>query len=169
MTHEEMVTLIQGGVPHTGGTWADFGAGTGNFTRALRTLIGPQATLYAVDQDAAALRAQQDAIPIHADFTQPLDLPPLDGLLIANALHWVRGQSAAMTHLVCCLRPGGRLLLVEYEAQRPRSFIPFPVPYTRFEALAQMAGLTGIQRVGTRTSPTSGMAMYAACGIRPGA
>lgn len=127
----------------------------------MRELIGPQATLYAIDQDAAALRAQRDAIPISADFIQSIELPALDGLLMANALHWVRRQEAVLRLLAGYLKPGGRLLLVEYELQWPRGYVPFPVPYARFEKLAQAAGLRSIERVAERRSPSSGVSMYA--------
>jgi ubiquinone/menaquinone biosynthesis C-methylase UbiE len=167
MTHDEMVALIRGGVPAAGGTWADFGAGGGAFTRALRELLGPAAIIYAVDRDATALRAQQDAILVHADFTQPLDLPPLDGLLLANALHWIQDQDRVMARLVGYLRPGGRLLLVEYAVSQPRSYIPYPVPFAHFASLAQAAGLNPARPVGERRSPSSGISMYAAAADRP--
>jgi trans-aconitate methyltransferase len=161
MTHDEMVTLIRDGVLRVPNpVWADFGAGSGNFTRALRTLLGPQATIYAVDQDAHALRNQRDAIAIHADFTQSLDLPPLDGVLMANALHWLRNQS--LHRIAAYLRPGGCLLLVEYDVQSPRGYIPYPVPYARFETLARTAGLQHVRHIGTRVSPSGGAGMYAA-------
>ncbi|MBZ0291446.1 MAG: methyltransferase domain-containing protein [Anaerolineae bacterium] len=162
MTHDEMVSLIRGGVPAPGGTWADFGAGSGNFTRALRELVGESATIYAIDRDSAALRQQPSAVQtIQADFTQPLTLPPLDGLLIANALHWVRQQSRTLRLLANTLKPGGRFLIVEYDVTLPRGYIPFPVPYPHFEKLAESAGLHAVQRVGERRSPSSGVVMYA--------
>jgi ubiquinone/menaquinone biosynthesis C-methylase UbiE len=168
MTHDEMVALIGRAVSEAGGTWADFGAGRGNFTRALRDLVGPSATLYAIDRDANALRANRDARTICADFTRPLDLPPLDGILMANALHWVRRQEAVLSLLAGYLRPGGRLLLVEYDLRWPRSYVPFPVPYARFESLARAAGLEAVQQVGERVSPSSGVGMYAALAFRRG-
>lgn len=169
MTHDEMVTLIRAGVlpaPAPDRIWADFGAGTGSFTRALRHLLGPQAIIYAVDQDAHALRDQRDAIPVHADFTRPVDLPPLDGALMANALHWLRDQTAVIQRIAGYLRPGGTLLLVEYDVQTPRSYIPFPVPFSRFEALAQAAGLRDARHIGTRQSPSGGAGMYAAAAVK---
>jgi SAM-dependent methyltransferase len=162
-----MVALIRGGVfpgPHA--VWADFGAGSGNFTRALRDLLGPQATIYAVDQDAHALHGQRDAIPIHADFTQSLDLPPLDGILMANTLHWIRDQAPVVQRIAGYLRPGGRLLLVEYDVQSPRGYILYPVPYSRFETLARGASLQNIRQISTRVSPSGGAGMYAAVAVK---
>jgi trans-aconitate methyltransferase len=162
MTHAEMVALLRDGVAVPGGTWADLGAGSGNFTRALRQLVGPQAVIYAVDRDAAALQGQTDALVVRADFTQPLDLPPLDGILMANALHWIRQPAPLLVRLANRLRPAGSLLLVEYAVDAPRSYVPFPVPYARFETLAQAAGFTAVRQVGARRSPSSGITMYAA-------
>lgn len=174
MTHDEMVALIRAGIPRPGGTWADFGAGTGNFTLALRDLVGSEATIYAIDRDRRALnrlRARWDGDAtlhtLHADFTQPLDLPPLDGALMANALHFVRQQKATLQHVKSYLRPGGVLLLVEYDVGSARPATPHPMPYKRFEKLAQEAGFAHVQRVGARTSPRTGITMYAGVAHAP--
>src|SRR4029078_9753088 len=101
-----MVELIRGGVPRPGGTWADLGAGTGNFSWALAELIGAQGSIYAIDRDAKAICALHRRIaqadpgaaitPQQADSTRPLDVPALDGVLMANALHFIRDQAAAL-------------------------------------------------------------------------
>ena len=167
MTHEEMVDLIRAGIPETGGFWADFGAGRGNFTQALRDCVGLTASLYAIDRDAGALRAHQDAETIVADLTQPItNLPLLDGILIANALHFVRQQESTLRLLSTYLRHGGKLVFVEYDVQWPRSYIPFPLPFTRFLKMANTAGFEAVQQVGARLSPSSGVVMYAASGTK---
>jgi ubiquinone/menaquinone biosynthesis C-methylase UbiE len=171
-----MVALIRGGVPTPGGVWADLGAGTGNFTWALRELLGAQGTIYAVDRDHRAIERQRAAleqavepgatiVPIQADFTRPLDLPPLDGALMANALHFVRDQPAALALVVGYLRPGGRLLLVEYEVATALAWVPFPAPFERFQALATQVGLANPALVGARRSPSSGIGMYAGVAV----
>lgn len=175
MNHAEMVALIRDGGVGPGETWADLGAGTGNFTRALGALLGPGGTVYAVDRDARALEAQRTHTPPspsatvvlrQADVTRPLEFPPLDGLLLANLLHFVRDQQALLLRLGAHLKPGGRLLLVEYDQALPIPWVPFPVPPARFVALASDAGLAGARQVGYRRSPSSGRAMYAAVATR---
>ncbi|HBY95359.1 MAG TPA: class I SAM-dependent methyltransferase [Chloroflexi bacterium] len=173
----EMIALIRAGVPEPGGTWADLGAGTGNFTWALRALLGPRGTIYAIDRDAKAIRRQRELfaqaepgaaiLPVQADFTCPLDLPPLDGVLMANALHFVRDQAAALTQVARYLRPGGRFLLVEYDVHRAGPWVPFPLPFERFQLLAPLVGLSAPALVGTRRSPSSGITMYASVAVRP--
>lgn len=173
----EMVALIRGGVPRPGGAWADLGAGTGNFSWALAELIGPQGTIYAVDRDGKAIRqlneriARSDPgaaiIPLQADFSRPLDLPALDGVLLANALHFIRDQPAVVALAAGYLRPGGHLLLVEYDLRAPLPWTPFPISFARFQALAAGVGFAEPTEIGRRVSPSSGVAMFAALAVRP--
>src|SRR5262245_14223699 len=106
MRHEDHVQLLRGGVPGPGGTWADLGSGTGAFTLALADLLGPSGTIYSVDQDRRALREQEralrarfPALTMHylvADFTRQLDLRTLDGVVMANSLHFVREKGPVL-------------------------------------------------------------------------
>jgi ubiquinone/menaquinone biosynthesis C-methylase UbiE len=179
MERSEMIALIRGGVPGPGGVWAELGAGTGNFTWALRELLGPQGAIYAVDRDRKAVERQRAALhgaapgaailPLEADFTRPLDLPPLDGVLMANALHFARDQASVLALAAGYLRPGGRFLVVEYDVSAALPWVPFPLPFERFHALAPGAGLAGAALVGTRHSPSSGIVMYASAAVRVGA
>lgn len=170
MNQQEITALIRAGVPKSNGVWADIGAGTGNFTQTLRGLLGEKATIYAVDRNQQALNQLKAkvATPLQAivgDFTRPLDLPKLDGLLMANALHWVGKQESVMRRLIKHLKPDGRFILVEYDVSVPRPYIPSPVSYHRFQKLAESIGLGDIQKIGERVSPSSGISMYAGMGV----
>jgi ubiquinone/menaquinone biosynthesis C-methylase UbiE len=150
MDHSDHVRLLRDGVPGRGGTWADVGAGTGAFTLALADLLGPGAHIYAIDRDSRALaanaRSMGERFPgvaasrLCADFTGPLDLTELDGLVMANALHFVDDQEGPVQELRGLLRPGGRFLVVEYNIERANSAVPYPVPFARWQALARAAG-----------------------------
>jgi ubiquinone/menaquinone biosynthesis C-methylase UbiE len=162
MNHADHVQLLHSGVPAPGGVWADFGAGSGAFTLALAQLIGSDGTIYAIDQDAHALRtltaAMQAGFPqiklqtISADFTRPLALPLLDGLVCANALHFQRRPEAVVALLRGYLRPEGRCLIVEYNVERGNFAVPYPIPFTRWETLAAGAGFTHTTLLSTRPS-----------------
>lgn len=172
-----MVALISGGIAQGGGVWADLGAGTGNFTWALAELLSPSAMIHALDRDARALESQQarlrtnppaaTILPRQADVLRPLDLPPLDGVLTANLLHFVRDQVGLLRRLRAALRPGGRLLVVEYEQAFPIPWVPYPLPFARLAAFTTEAGFTPAVQVGTRRSPSSGRVLYAAAANRP--
>jgi trans-aconitate methyltransferase len=174
MNDRDAADLLRPAVsPSPRARWADLGAGTGTFTRALATLLGPDAEIHAVDADARALRTLRDAAertaapPIHvhhADFTRRLPLPPLDGILLANALHFVREQPAMVALAASYLRPGGRLVIIEYEDRPASRWVPHPVPFTRFAELAADAGLTPPRTVGRRPSAYGGE-MYVALAV----
>src|SRR5471030_2949603 len=95
MDHHDHVRLIRDGVLGGGQTWADLGSGQGAFTLALADLLGPTGSIYSVDRDKHALEVQLRALrdsfpgvavtPLVADFSQPLELPPLDGIVMANS------------------------------------------------------------------------------------
>lgn len=178
MDTREAVALLAGAVPKGAGVWADCGAGDGTFTRALGQLLGPGARIYAVDRDARALAAIERravpagvrVIPVTADFTGALELPGLevpglDGLLFANALHFVPDPGAVLGRLVGRLRPGGRVVLVEYDGRPANRWVPYPIPATRLPALATAAGFA--TPVITRTRPSSyGGVLYVAVAER---
>jgi SAM-dependent methyltransferase len=171
MDQRSAVALLSGAVARGTGTWADLGAGSGTFTRALAALLGRDGTVYAVERDLSSVKAlhavrrgDDDAavIPVHADFLQPLDLPPLDGLLLANALHFIPGaeQQRVLATLIRPLRPGGRLVMVEYDGRGPNRWVPHPVSIARLHELAAALHLGAVQVVGRRPSAYSGT-MYA--------
>ena len=154
--------LLRDGIPAPGGTWADFGAGAGAFTLAIADLLGPGANVIAIDRDARRLRENERALRarfpetkashVAADFTRPLGLPPLDGIVIANALHFVADQAPVVALLRGYLAPGGRLLIVEYNLDRPNAAVPYPVPYERWAALASDAGIAHTELLARRPS-----------------
>lgn len=162
MNHADHVRLIRAGIHAPSGTWADFGAGHGTFTLALADLLDSSGTLYAIDHDAAALRANQrtlrsrfPAITAHhrvADFTQALDLPPLDGIIMANSLHFVHDKGPVLALVRAALKDTGRLILVEYNTDRGNRWVPYPMSYPTWEKLARAQGFAATRRLHTRPS-----------------
>ena len=148
---QKATALLGPGIPMPGGMWADFGCGDGVFTLALHSLIGPDGEIYAVDRDRHALDAlmrhcaesSPDAVihPLQADFTRPLTLPPLDGLVMANSLHFAQAKAVVLRQLASLLKPGGRLIVVEYNTSRGSSAVPYPLDERDFLKLAGEAGL----------------------------
>jgi len=166
MDHADHLRLIRGGVPGPGGTWADFGAGGGAFTLALAELLGPSAAIVAIDRDAGALgrlaRMQAVQFPavalqtLTADFAGPLALPPLDGAVAANSLHFLAGarREAALAQICAALRPGAPLIIVEYSLDRGNTWVLHPFTYERWETMAREAGFTGTRLLARRPSRT---------------
>lgn len=159
MNHKDHVYLLQKGVPGQGGKWADLGSGTGAFTLALANLIEPAGQIYSVDRDKSALREQERAMRasfpattvhyITADFTRRLDLPLLDGIVMANSLHFVPQKGPLLQLVRSYLRPGGRLILVEYNTDRGNMWVPYPLSYPTWETLARQNGFVQTQLLAT--------------------
>lgn len=159
MNHDDHVRLIREGVAGGGNVWADLGSGAGAFTLALADLLGPGGHIYSVDRDARALREQREAIAARfptvtleqrvADFTHPLDLPPLDGIVMANSLHFQRRKESVLALARGMLKPGGRLVLVEYNADRGNIWVPHPLSYPTWEKLALANGFVGTRLLAT--------------------
>ena len=61
MDHNDHVNLLRPARLTPGALWADFGAGAGAFTLALRELLGPGSDIHAVDKDRARLAELQQA------------------------------------------------------------------------------------------------------------
>ena len=162
MNHADHVALIREGVPRPGGVWADLGSGRGAFTLALAELVGPAGEIYSVDRDRNALREQERAMraqfaamAVHylaADFTRPLNLPPLDGMVMANSLHFLRDKDAAVRLIRSYLKPGGRLIVVEYNVERGNFAVPYPLTFGAWEALAHRSGFVETRLLMTRPS-----------------
>ena len=162
MRHSDLVALIEDGVAERGGRWADLGAGEGAFTRALADLVGPEAHVVAVDRDASALRKLEGRFETRvADFTRPLDLRGLDGVLMANSLHFVRDRQPVLESVRAMLRQGGRLIVVEYGADRGNPWVPYPFTYARWEKEAARAGFKNTRLMKTVPSRWLG-SMYSA-------
>ncbi len=179
MTLQERISLIRPGVDR-GGAWADLGAGDGAFTAALAALLQPGAVIHAVDRDrralaslerdlAAAARGRTGAPRISCmpgDFTGELTLPPLDGALVANALHFHADATGILTRILGWLKPGGVLIVVEYDIQRANPWVPHPLPWPRLSEAASRAGFDGARMLGTQPSAYH-RSMYAAACAAP--
>jgi ubiquinone/menaquinone biosynthesis C-methylase UbiE len=175
VNHADHVGLLRGGLVGVapGERWADIGAGSGAFTLALADLLGPGASIVAVDRDAGALRANARAMAERfpevafetrvADFLAPLELASLDGIVAANSLHFVPREQKVQTvmRLAATLRPGGRLLVVEYDADRGNPWVPHPFSVASWQRMAAEAGLQGTVEIGRVPSRFLG-AIYAA-------
>lgn len=149
MDERDAVELINTAVLGHGNTWADIGAGSGTFTRALRSLLPDGSRIYAVDHNPAAISKLRDigigVIAVQADFAKPFALPgneSLDGMLLANALHYVRNPGEVLRPLVELLRPGGRVVIVEYDRRAANPWVPYPIRSEHWPSVAAAAGLT---------------------------
>jgi SAM-dependent methyltransferase len=149
--------------------WADLGCGSGTFTTALAHYLQPGSVIHAVDKELSA----DLKIPVPAGIqvkTQELDfvkeaLPfeQLDGIVMANALHYVKEQSAFVERIGRCLRADGKLLLVEYNTDKPvPTWVPYPLSYPSLEKLFKAHGFQHIEMINERPSVYGNANLYTA-------
>ena len=150
MDHEDHVALIRAGVEGAGPRWLELGAGEGAFTLALADLLGPRGEILASDRDSRVLRFLEGqvrkAYPATRletrafDFTDGLPDGPFDGILAANSLHFHRDRDPTLRAIRHALAPKGRLVIVEYDADRGNPWVPFPFSFETWRREAVVAG-----------------------------
>jgi SAM-dependent methyltransferase len=177
--HRDHVALLSGGVPPAGDgnrLWADLGSGTGAFTLAVADLLGSGGSIVSIDRDRGALSEQAEAMRVRfpdvglqqrlADFTHDLGLPPLDGVVMANALHFLLDREETVRRVRGMLRPGGRLVLVEYDADSGNPWVPHPLSFETWRSMAVRCGFAEPKLLGRVPSRFLG-AIYSALALRP--
>ena len=162
MTHEDHLALLRGGVKAGTALWADLGSGTGAFTMALAALLGGEGRILSVDRDARALAEQERSMRARfprlvvelaaADFTRLTGISGLDGVVMANSLHFQRDAEGVLRGVKGWLLPAGRIVIVEYEVSLPNPWVPYPVPFKRLLRLAEAAALGPARLLETRPS-----------------
>ena len=177
MDHADHVGLIRDGVTGAGPRWLELGAGRGAFTLALADLLGEAADIVAVDRDPGELAALSATMAARfprstltttvADFSQSLPVQPgFDGILAANALHFVRDPAAVITRVRPLLKSAGRVVVVEYDADRGNPWVPHPFSFLTWQSLSAEAGLVATRQIGRVPSRFLG-AIYAAVSELP--
>jgi ubiquinone/menaquinone biosynthesis C-methylase UbiE len=152
MDHADHVALIRDGVTGAGPRWLELGAGNGAFTLALADLLGDRGHILALDRErwalaelTARLAERFPGTGVHTavvDFTRELHGGPFDGVLAANSLHFVADLGPVLAAIRTALRPGGRLVIVEYDAAHGNPYVPHPISLARWRTLAPETGFT---------------------------
>ncbi len=145
--------------------WADLGCGKGTFTYALGDLLPSGSMLYAVDTEPQILRERVGGVRVafhRADFEHdPLPSGDLDGVLLANAIHYVRDKESLIRRLSHYCKPSHAFLIVEYDRLTANPWVPYPIDFTKLTNLFERVGYHDIMRLGERRSRYGGT-MYAA-------
>lgn len=157
MDESAVLKLISSGVTRNlhKQLWIDLGAGSGTFTTTLAKLLGVQSTVYAIDKDKGSLteivQPENGAKIITQvdDFMRDdFQIPVVDGILMANALHYVKDQYSFLTKIKDRLRNGGRLIIVEYDRSNSNPWVPFPVSFDALQKLATRIGISAVHKLG---------------------
>lgn len=108
-------------------TIADLGAGTGYFALRFAT-AAPEGRVYAVDIEAAMVewlgqRAREagrdNLVAIHGEASDPKLPEPVDLVFMCNVFHHLADPRAYFEHVAASLRPGARVVIVDFRKQLP--------------------------------------------------
>jgi len=148
--------------------WADLGCGSGLFTNALAHLLSMNSKIYAIDTNASQLNKIKEPKnitieKIHADFiNDELHVQKLDGILMANSLHFVENKPVFINKISTLLKPGGCFLIVEYNTDKANTWVPFPVSFTSLKILFSRAGYFSVEQIHEMPSRYNQAHIYAA-------
>lgn len=168
MTLPDALNLLKGLplLPNVPATWADLGCGSGLFTTALAQLLPAGSVIHAIDREQQKIKQPANGVAIeftHADFiTDTLPLPPLDGILMANSLHYVKDQERFLGRMQSHLHHDSRWLIVEYDTARSNPWVPYPIEKHQLAALFGRAGYHTITALGSQPSRFRQGDLYAA-------
>ena len=128
--HEERpALLLQELALAPGMTVADIGAGTGYYTWQLAKKVGPNGRVYAVDvqpqmiamlDSQMAKRGVRNVVSVLGSETT-VKLPPasVDLAIMVDVYHELAYPAEVLDSIVGALKPGGRVVFVEYRAEDP--------------------------------------------------
>lgn len=149
-------------------TWADLGCGTGLFTQALAQLLAEGSIIHAVDTNKDALLNLPQVNPIQINthvFNFEEEAWPfrdLDGVLMANSLHYVEEKRHFLEQIQQYLQPSHNLLFIEYEMDSPNAWVPYPIRYAVLSQTLMELGYQVVSKLGERPSIFGRTQMYAA-------
>jgi ubiquinone/menaquinone biosynthesis C-methylase UbiE len=116
-----------------GGIWIDAGCGNGTYTIPLATLVSE---VIALDKNKNNLSYLESKITSkmnirtqHFDFSKPSWYSSfVDGILFGFSLHYDPKHRTALEHAYQQLKPGGKLVVIEYSSEKAVSWVPYPLP-----------------------------------------
>jgi hypothetical protein len=160
MELQEAISLIQADeiTRDTKSIWADLGCGRGLFTRALAGMLYAGSTVYAVDKNISSFKIR--SFPSHvivktqeSDFVHDdLNLESLDGILMANALHFVRDKITFIEKIIPYFRDAPVFLVVEYDSDQPNPWVPYPLSFITLRKLFTELGFSVVKKINEKKS-----------------
>jgi trans-aconitate methyltransferase len=160
MELQEAISLIQADeiTRDIKSIWADLGCGRGLFTQALAGILFTGSTVYAVDKNISWFKIRSFPSQVivktqKADFVHDdLNLQNLDGILMANAFHFVRNKKQFLEKLIPLFHSAPVFLMVEYETDLPNPWVPYPLSFFTLKKLFTELGFHSVKKINEKKS-----------------
>lgn len=158
MTPEEAISLIKEAVPESDKPqrWADLGCGNGVFTNALANLLPEGSYIYAVDNTLQHLPTVMGNHGVGVEFIKAdfekaaFNFSDLDGILMANSLHYCKDKRSVLQKLDEYLSADKRFLIVEYDTAIANQWVPYPVDFAGLKDLFAQFDTREIRKIAER-------------------
>ena len=132
-----------------GDAMADIGAGTGYYTRRLAKMVGDHGLVYAVDiqpemldllTNKMAQAGLTNLIPVLGTLTNPkLPRASVDLILMVDVYHEFSHPYEMTSAMIEALKPGGRMIFVEFRGEDPKVAIKRVHKMTEAQVRKEMA------------------------------
>ncbi|MEO5683555.1 MAG: class I SAM-dependent methyltransferase [Chitinophagaceae bacterium] len=170
MTLQDAIALINNNdiTNKSAARWADLGCGSGLFTYALANLLQKGSTVYAADKSPVILQPQRNPNKIHInsllmDFTkEPFPFDRLDGILMANSLHYVADKIDFIAGIEKQLASHGVFVIVEYDTDKANKWVPYPASCKTLKTIFSRAGYNSFSKLHELPSIYNSSHIYAA-------
>ena len=149
-------------------TWADLGCGSGLFTNALASLLADESTIYAADKNLSSFHKDSSLKsilikPVELNFERTsLPFNNLDGIIMANSLHYVRNKKDFLEKIKTCLNANGCFLIVEYDMETANHWVPYPISFLSLKKLFHDIGFSFVEKISERPSAFNRGNLYSA-------
>jgi ubiquinone/menaquinone biosynthesis C-methylase UbiE len=148
--------------------WTDLGCGSGLFTNALARFLEPGSRIFALDKNINAFKNlfQNNNVTIEkikADFiNDELNLENLDGIMMANSLHYVKDKFSFIKKAGRYLKNHGCFLIVEYDTDTANRWVPYPLSFNTMKSLFITTGFHSVNKLNETPSRFNRAKIYSA-------
>lgn len=145
--------------------WVDLGCGSGVFTEVLANILQKNSRITAIDRTPQHIpNSLGNHVTINfqqLDFVlDNISIDNVDGILMANALHFVKDKTALIKKLERLFKASPTFLIVEYDHNLPNPWEPYPISLIQLKDFFTKLNYGKFKQLGEQQSAYGGM-MYA--------